>query len=255
MIAFRLTILAALSAPLLVAAAPTSTISQPGRVPIVNNAAAIAAGLKSQPSTNDRLKKLLTDENGKLLTGDALRQLTVFDYNNQKRATGANGGSLLVATVENFPFLTEMGLSGVVSFVEPCGLNIPHTHPRANELLTVIDGILDSGFVQENGFNTEVRTRLGKYQATVFPMGSIHYQQNPTCEPAVFVAAVNSEDPGRSDIATNFFMLSPDIVDASLGYPHTIGASNIDTYKSRLPVNLAAGVERCLKTCGLKDLN
>ncbi|KAJ6550070.1 RmlC-like cupin domain-containing protein [Mycena capillaripes] len=204
-----------------------------------------------QASSNDRFKKLLTDSSGNLLTGDALRQLTVFDFNNQAPATGAKGGSILLATVDNFPILTELGISGAISLVEPCGLNIPHSHPRANEMFTVIDGILDTGLVQENGFNTEIETQLGKYQATVFPMGSIHYQQNPTCSPAVFVAALNNEDPGRSDIATSYWMLPSDVVDAALGFPETIGGSNIDAWKAHLPVNLALGVTTCLQACGL----
>ncbi|KAJ7432001.1 spherulin-1B precursor [Mycena latifolia] len=235
------------------AAQAAPTVTTPGAVPLVTNAAAIAAGLRTQPSVNDRLKKLLTDGNGNLLTGDALRQLTVFDFNNQAPATGAKGGSILLATVDNFPILEELGISGAISLVEPCGLNIPHLHNRASEFFTVIDGILDTGFVQENGFNAEVETQLGKYQATVFPMGSIHYQQNPTCSPAAFVASLNSEDPGRSDVATSFWMLSSDVVDASLGFPHTIGGDNIDAWRSHLPVNLAAGVDSCLKACGLAE--
>ncbi|KAJ7306323.1 spherulin-1B precursor [Mycena albidolilacea] len=249
---FTPTVLLATAAFALTArAAPT--VASPAPVPIVTNAASIASGLKMQASSNDRLKKLLTDSSGNLLTGDALRQLTVFDFNNQAPAAGASGGSILLATVDNFPILEELGISGAVSLVEPCGLNIPHLHPRANELFTVIDGILDTGFVQENGFNTEVETQLGKYQATVFPMGSIHYQQNPTCSPAVFVAALNSEDPGRSDIATSYWMLPSDVVDAALGFPETIGAGNIADWKSHLPVNLAAGVESCLQACGLSQ--
>ncbi|KAJ7120716.1 RmlC-like cupin domain-containing protein [Mycena crocata] len=230
-------------------AAPTAT--SPGPVPIITNAAAIAAGLKSQPSVNDRFKKLLTDGNGNLLTGDALRQLTVFDFNNQKPEEGAKGGSILLATVDNFPILEELGISSAISLVEPCGLNIPHLHPRANEFFTVIDGQLDTGFVQENGFNAEIETQLGKFQGTVFPMGSMHYQQNPTCSPAAFVASLNSEDPGRSDIATSFWMLPPDVVDAALGFPETIGGGNIDAWRAHLPKNLAAGVDSCLKACGL----
>ncbi|KAJ7056722.1 RmlC-like cupin domain-containing protein [Mycena amicta] len=197
--------------------------------------------------------RLLLDSNGNLLTGNALRQLTVFDFNNQAPATGAKGGSILLATVDNFPILEELGISGAISIVEPCGLNIPHVHPRASEFFTVIEGILDTGFVQENGFSTEIETQLGKYQGTVFPMGSMHYQQNPTCSPAVFVAALNSEDPGRSDIATSFWMLPSTVVDAALGFPHTIGGSNIGTWRADLPVNLAAGVDSCLKACGLSE--
>jgi hypothetical protein len=128
-----------------------------------------------QPSVVDRLNKLLTDATGTLLTGDALRNLTVFDYNNITPAAGAKGGSILLATVTNFPILEALGLSGAFSSIEPCGLNIPHLHPRANEMLTVLEGVLDTGFVQEDGFDTEIETRLGKYQATLFPMGSMHW--------------------------------------------------------------------------------
>ncbi|KAJ6493182.1 RmlC-like cupin domain-containing protein [Mycena sanguinolenta] len=232
-------------------AAPT--VPHPAPVPIITNGPAIAAGLKTQASVVDRFKKLLVDSNGKLLTGNALRDLTVFDFNNQKAAPGAKGGSILLATVDNFPILTDLGVSGAVSFIEPCGLNIPHLHPRANEMLTVIEGVLDAGWVQENGFDTEVQSTLGPYQATVFPMGSMHYQQNPTCSPAAFVAGFGSEDPGRSDVATSFWMLSSDVVDATLGFPHTIGGSNIAAWRAHLPVNLAAGVDSCLKMCGLSE--
>ncbi|KAJ7082688.1 RmlC-like cupin domain-containing protein, partial [Mycena belliarum] len=228
-------------------AAPT--VTSPGLVPIITNGAEIASGLRIQPSMGDRFTKLLTDGNGNILTGEALRQLTVFDFNNQAPAPGAKGGSILLATVDNFPILEDLHIAGAVSFIEPCGLNIPHMHPRASEFFTVVEGILDTGFVQENGFNAEIRTQLGRYQATVFPIGSIHYQQNPTCHNATFVAAFNSEDPGRSDIATNFWMLNSDVVDAALGFPHTIGRSNIDAWRSKLPVNLAAGVDSCLKAC------
>ncbi|KAJ7629125.1 spherulin-1B precursor [Roridomyces roridus] len=229
------------------------TVTSAGPVPLVSNAPALAAGLKGQASGNDRLKKLLTDSSGNLLTGDALRQLTVIDYNQQTPAAGAKGGSILLATVDNFPILTDLGISGAVSFVGPCGLNIPHSHPRASEILIVTEGQLNTGTVQENGFNTEIKTQLGTFQGTVFPQGSIHYQQNPTCSPAVFVAALGSEDPGRSDIATNFWMLDSDVIDAALGFPTTIGGDNIDQWRAHLPVNLAAGVDSCLQACGLSQ--
>ncbi|KAJ7027123.1 spherulin-1B precursor [Mycena alexandri] len=233
-----------------VEAAPQPVVS-PAPVPIVANAGGIASGLRTAPSVDDRFKMLLTDSSGNLLTGDALRQLTVFDFNNQP--AGSNGGSILHATIDNFPILTDLGISGAISIVEPCGLNIPHLHPRASEIFTVVDGILDTGFVQENGFNTAIETQLGKFQATVFPQGSLHYQQNPTCSPAVFVAALNSEDPGRSDIGTSFWMLPSDVVDAALGFPHTIGGSTIDAWRVHLPANLAAGVDSCLTACKLKE--
>jgi oxalate decarboxylase/phosphoglucose isomerase-like protein (cupin superfamily) len=152
--------------------------------------------------------------------------------------------------LDDFPYLTGFGVSGAVSFVAPCGLNIPHMHPRADEFFTVVEGQLETGWVMENGFSQEVSAPLGKYQGTVFPMGSIHYQQNPTCDQAVFVAGFNNNDPGRSDIITNYFMFDDDIIAASLA-PTQINASTIDQWRSQLPVNLAAGVDSCLQACGL----
>ncbi|KAJ7032912.1 RmlC-like cupin domain-containing protein [Mycena alexandri] len=233
---------------ILVHAAPVDT---PGPVPLIPNGPSIAAGLTTLASVNDRFRKLLTDGSGALLTGDTLRQLTVFDFNNQAVSAGAKGGSILLSTVDNFPILAGLGISAAVSLVEPCGLNIPHTHPRADEFFTVVSGIMYTGLVQENGFNTAIETELGQYQGTVFPKGSIHYQQNPTCSPAVFVAALNSEDPGRSDIVTNYWMLPSDVVNAGLGGPDTIGGGNIDAWRAHLPVNLAEGVDSCLRSCKL----
>ncbi|KAJ7871650.1 hypothetical protein B0H14DRAFT_3439364 [Mycena olivaceomarginata] len=184
--------------------------------------AAPALQYHNLPLVNDRFKKLLTDSSGNLLTGDALRQLTgTRPIRRPSRSSS------------------------------PAGLNIPHLHPRANEMFTVIDGILDTGFVQENGFQHRDPDTAREVPGNRVSHGSIHYQQNPTCSPAVFVASLNSEDPGRSDIATSFWMLPSDVVDAALGFPETIGASTIDAWRAHLPVNLAAGVDSCLKSCGL----
>ncbi len=77
-------------------------------------------------------------------------------------------------------------------------------HPCATEFLTVVTGELDSGFIFENGFDAvkgvvpQVSTHLVPFQGTLFPMGSSHYQLNPTCEPAMFVSALDSNDPGVS---------------------------------------------------------
>ncbi|KAJ7766080.1 spherulin-1B precursor, partial [Mycena metata] len=207
----------------------------------------LAAQLKSAPSVVDRLGLLLGDGSGNLLTGDALRQLTVFDFNNQP--AGSNGGSILLATVDNFPMLTNLDISGAVAIIEPCGLNIPHWHNRGDEFFTVVEGQLETGMVQENGFNTYIQTELGKYQATVFPAGSLHYQQNPTCSPAVFVAALTGDDPGRSDLVTSYWMLPADVIDSALGFPETIGGGNIEAWRAHIPSNLAAGVDACLKSC------
>lgn len=80
-------------------------------------------------------------------------------------------------------------------------MNSPHTHPRATEFLTVVEGQLEVGFVMENGLFKDAakeqlnalafpfNTTLDQFEATIFPQGSIHFQFNPTCERAIFVSA------------------------------------------------------------------
>ena len=52
----------------------------------------------------------------------------------------------------------------------------------------------------ENGARF-VDVELAAGSAAVFPMGAIHFEMNPTCEPAMFVAAFDGEDPGVGQVA------------------------------------------------------
>lgn len=128
-------------------------------------------------------------------------------------------------------------------------------HPRATEFLTLVEGEnLEFGFVLENALvgpkkNPEVAGFLNAFEGTVFPQGSIHYQFNNNCKPATFVATLNSEDPGTSQIAQNFFALNSEVVDATLGFPGQINGKNIDEFGASLPPNLAQDIKVCLAKC------
>lgn len=181
-----------------------------------------------------------------------------FDFNPKANPIAANvtqplGGQVDLANRKNFPLLTGLGISAAGIFFEPCGLNTPHIHPDATEFFTVVtDSHIETGFVLENGFVSEQRTNLTLYQGTAFPQGSIHWQQNLDCYPAVAIAGLNSEDPGASSIAQNFLInTSGDIVDATLGFPKQIDQNNFAEFKKAIPVTLARGVEECLVRCGL----
>lgn len=128
-------------------------------------------------------------------------------------------------------------------------------HPRATEFLTLVDGSnLKFGYVLENGLvgagqNPEVAGALNKFEGTVFPQGSIHFQFNDNCAAATFVASLNSEDPGTSQVAQNFFALNAGVVNATLGFPKTIDGKNIEEFRKLIPANLAQDVDVCLARC------
>jgi len=229
-------------------AVPSSTAAAPPAASTVNNSDLIAK-LKDAPTAVDRFKTLLFGADGKLLSGDDLQKKVVFDFNNPTKSAG---GAVAAANIANFPILTDLDIATTVAFLGPCGMNTPHIHPRATEFLTVVEGSIDAGFILENGFVAEVASNLKKFQGTVFPMGSIHYQVNNNCEPATFVATLNSEDPGTSQIAQNFFGLNGDVVSATLGFPATLDGKDIETFRKSIPANLALGIDKCLAKCNIK---
>lgn len=68
----------------------------------------------------------------------------------------------------------------------PCGMNTPHLHPRATEMLFLINGTITTGMIAENGARFVYNT-VDAGTASVYLQGSMHWQQNEGCEPAMFI--------------------------------------------------------------------
>lgn len=221
----------------------------------------LAKEVASEVTNVQRFNQLLTvDGMGtELLSGDDLQKRVVFNFN-EAPAQG-NGGRFKLANVNAFPILAEQGISTAVGFLKPCSMNSPHTHPRATEWLTVVQGNLTSGYILENGFvdpdgkegaalASEVRFNIGAFEGTVFPQGSIHYQFNDNCEPATFIATLNSEDPGTSQATQNLFFLNEDVVSEALGPKFDLSGKDIADFRGMIPANLVKAMESCKATCG-----
>ncbi|KAI0318172.1 RmlC-like cupin domain-containing protein, partial [Amylostereum chailletii] len=173
----------------------------------------------------------------------------VFDFLNPGPVgtTSGAGGHTVEASSNNFPAVVGQGVSMTIGFLGPCGMNSPHTHPRATEINFSLNTTLRGGVLLENGARfSEVDIRPGT--ATVFPQGAIHFEMNPSCEPAMFVAAFNGEDPGVGQVAQRFFGLPPDIVGAALG---GLGVTEVAGLESMIPDNVILGVDECLQRCGI----
>ena len=63
------------------------------------------------------------------------------------------GSNVTFVTVAQIPGLNTLGISMVRIDYAPYGLNPPHTHPRASEMLFVLEGSLYVGFVTSNQDN------------------------------------------------------------------------------------------------------
>ncbi|KAM7197131.1 RmlC-like cupin domain containing protein [Rhypophila sp. PSN 637] len=184
-----------------------------------------------------------------------------FQFVNKPTGLPGQDGSVIVGSVDAIPGLIGTNVAAAIGFIGPCGLNVPHLHPRANEFLTVVQGTLIGAFVLEedaqftgnNNIIPQVAMTLTNYTGMLFPRGAVHWQFNPTCEEAVFSAAFDSSDEGRFQVAQTFFSSQPDdVLTASLGNPSFLGPKNIDKLRNTIPAAFVVQVESCAKACGIK---
>ncbi|BFG40834.1 hypothetical protein CerSpe_271080 [Prunus speciosa] len=131
---------------------------------------------------------------------------------NPRNTQNPLGSNVTAVNVDNLLGLNTLGISLARIDFAPNGLNPPHTHPRATEILVVLEGTLYVGFVTSNGDGNRLFTKvLNKGDVFVFPIGLIHFQLNVGKVNAVAFAGLSSQNPGVITIAKAVFGSQPPI--------------------------------------------
>jgi hypothetical protein len=175
--------------------APKPTYNPPASTPSPSTTCATPLSLPDQSLFESLVLARSSVERNNLLSNDDL----VFSFDTPCRnspelgVAAGKGGKTVRADHSTFPALVGQGGSITIGFLNPCGFNSPHVHPRAAELNLVVEGRLFGSVTAENGATHRNHT-LNKFEMTVFPQGAIHTEFNPDCTPAVFVAAFPDED-------------------------------------------------------------
>ncbi|XP_057997955.1 germin-like protein subfamily 1 member 7 isoform X2 [Hevea brasiliensis] len=121
------------------------------------------------------------------------------------------GSNVTLINVDKIPGLNTLGISiARIDFSPYGGLNPPHIHPRATEILVVVEGTLYVGFVTSNP-NRLITKVLNAGDVFVFPIGLIHFQFNIGNTNAVAIAGLSSQNPGVITIANAVFGSIPPI--------------------------------------------
>ncbi|CBI31051.3 unnamed protein product, partial [Vitis vinifera] len=152
--------------------------------------------------------------NGLACKDPKLAQASDFSFSGLQMAgntSNAVGSRVTPVTVTQLPGLNTLGISFARVDYAPWGINPPHTHPRASEILTVLKGCLEVGFVTSNPDNRLITKILQKGDVFVFPIGLIHFQRNVRPGSAIALAALSSQNPGVITIANAVFGSKPDI--------------------------------------------
>ncbi|KAL8027282.1 hypothetical protein ABFX02_14G085200 [Erythranthe guttata] len=141
------------------------------------------------------------------------------------------GAAVTGANVQRIPGLNTLGVSlGRIDYA-PGGLNPPHTHPRATEVVFVLEGELDVGFITTA--NVLYSKTIKKGEVFVFPKGLVHFQKNNGKSNAAVVAAFNSQLPGTQSIAATLFSAAPPVPDNVLTMAFQVGTKEVQKIKSK----------------------
>ncbi|KAK9678439.1 hypothetical protein RND81_11G211300 [Saponaria officinalis] len=142
-------------------------------------------------------------------------------------------GSLVTgANVEKIPGLNTLGVSMSRIDFAPGGLNPPHTHPRATEMVFVLYGELDVGFLTTS--NKLFTKHILAGDTFVFPKGLVHFQKNNGKIPAAVISAFNSQLPGTQSIAATLFTSTPPVPDNVLTKAFQVGTKEVNKIRAKL---------------------
>ncbi|GJN25284.1 hypothetical protein PR202_gb13091 [Eleusine coracana subsp. coracana] len=147
--------------------------------------------------------------------------------------TNKQGSAVTPVNIAQIAGLNTLGISLARIDYAPYGLNPPHTHPRATEILTVLEGSLYVGFVTSNPDNKLFTKVLNKGDVFVFPQGLVHFQFNYGTSKAVALAALSSQNPGVITVANAVFGSKPSISDDVLAKAFQVDKKTIDRIQAQ----------------------
>ncbi|CAK9858175.1 unnamed protein product [Sphagnum jensenii] len=155
--------------------------------------------------------------------------VTVNDFVFAGLATAGNTANGAGTFAAQFPGLNTLGISMARLDFAHGGLVPPHTHPRATEILFVVEGSLLVGFVSTN--NQLFATTVNTGDVFVFPRGLLHFELNVGDGQAIAIVALNSQNPGVQAQAAVLF--GSGISDVVLEKAFGLSEKAVDHIKSK----------------------
>ncbi|URE25623.1 germin-like protein [Musa troglodytarum] len=151
------------------------------------------------------------------------------------------GANITLVTANRLPGLNTLGVAMSRIDYAPFGLNPPHSHPHASEILHVAEGTLYAGFVTSNTAqgNLLFAKKLKKGDAFVFPQGLIHFQFNVGDTNAVAFASFGSQSPGLVTAANALLGSHPPIPDYILAPAVQLDKTTVDWLQKQPWVDVA----------------
>ncbi|KAJ7559466.1 hypothetical protein O6H91_04G086100 [Diphasiastrum complanatum] len=124
----------------------------------------------------------------------------------------SDGGVRAIVEPKHLGVQSHQGVSIARYLIEPCGMDPPHTHPRATELITLLaGGPLLVGFV-DSSIGQLRSSFLQANDVAMLPRGLMHFMQNIGNTTASIFSVFNSQNPGLLVSSVGLFRLPIEVV-------------------------------------------
>ncbi|KAF4371062.1 hypothetical protein G4B88_002991 [Cannabis sativa] len=148
-----------------------------------------------------------------------------FTYTALRTLKGTPTFSVTKVSMAEFPALNGQSVSYAVLQYPAGTANPPHVHPRSAELLLLLDGTLEVGFVDSTANN--------KLYTQTLEAGLVHFQYNSDAkETALALSAFGSANAGTSSLPKALF--ATDIDDEVLAISFKTDVATIQKLKAGL---------------------
>ncbi|KAL8128553.1 hypothetical protein V2J09_017708 [Rumex salicifolius] len=111
-----------------------------------------------------------------------------------------------------FPGVNGLGISMARLDMAPGGVIPMHTHPGATEIILVVHGVIETGFIASD--NTVYKKTLHKGEVFVLPQGLLHYQINVGKAHGLAFVSFSSTSPGLQIL--DFALFANDLPSATI---------------------------------------
>lgn len=135
------------------------------------------------------------------------------------------------------PGLNTLGISVArIDFAASGGQTPPHIHPRATEVLVLLEGSVYVGFVSFNQSNNSAKLFskvLYPGDVFVFPQALVHFVYNVGEINAVAINTLSSQNPGNIRVASALFGARPSISVDLLSKAFKLDAKIVEDLQSK----------------------
>jgi len=169
------------------------------------------------------------------------------DPNNFVVTPGGNVSYFNVTTNPVLGTYSGIGGNGVavsIATLTPCGMILPHIHPRGAKVVYIITGKVMVGRIQENKAQPIISV-LGPGDITFIPRAAMHFVQSLSCSVSQQLNAYNTEDPGLMTFGINVLRF-PDI---AMEGAFNISRDQVEYLRTTLPPSALNPLSICQAAC------